>query len=256
MIISIFNQKGGVAKSTTSINLSSALAVKGKKVLVVDMDAQANSTCGFGIDDEELEKTIYTLLTSKNITKEMVYDVIQETDFNVDVLPSDLELSEAEITLSNLMSRETILKRILEQVNDDYDYIIIDCPPSLGLLSINSLVASDSLIIPVSASFFSIKGIKHLLNTVNLVRDNLKPNLDILGVLVTLYDQREKISKELRTDLINVFGNKVFNTTIRVNSQIKYSQEEQTPIIHFNKSCNGYIDYMKLANEVIDHERK
>lgn len=257
MIISVFNQKGGVAKTTTTINLGSALVQKGKKVCLVDMDAQSNTTNGVGIDETNLDVTIYDLLTSKKVNKENILEVIKKTDYeNLDVLPSDISLSNAEITLSNIMSRETILSRILEHIKDDYDYIIIDCPPSLGLLSINSLVASDSLIIPVSTSFFSIKGIKHLIDTVGLVQENLKPDLDILGVLITMYDQRKNIAKDIRKDLIEVFGDKVFHSVIRVNSQIEYAQENQTPIIFYNKSCNGYIDYMKLANEVIEYEGK
>jgi len=162
-IISVFNQKGGIGKSTTTVNLGSALGVEGKKVLLVDCDPQANSTVSVGIDDEELDLTVYDLLKEKRVSKDFILKVIQKTSFtNLDVLPSDITLSDAEITLSNSMSRETILSKVLDQIKDDYDYIIIDCPPSLGLLSINSLVASDGVIIPVATSFFSIKGNKEL----------------------------------------------------------------------------------------------
>ncbi|SHH42464.1 ParA family protein [Tepidibacter thalassicus] len=254
-IISIFNHKGGVAKTTTAINLGAALTTKNKKVLLVDMDAQANTTVGVGIDEEKLEVTIYDLLISKEFKKERILEVMKETSYkNLYILPSDITLSNAEITLSSALSRENILNRILKQIKNDFDYIIIDCPPSLGLLSVNSLVASDSLIIPVSTSYFSIKGIKHLIETYNLVKENLKEDLDIMGVLITMYDARKNISKDIKDSLKSVFKDKVFNTLIRINSQIEYAQDRQTPIIYFNKNCNGYTDYMNLADEVINYE--
>lgn len=257
MIISIFNQKGGVAKTTTAINLGAALSQLGKRVLIVDTDPQANATVGFGLNDEELPETIYSLLTSKKVKKERILEVIKKTSYeNLDLLPADITLSDAEITLSQVMSRETILSRILEQIDNEYDYIFIDCPPSLGLLSINSLVASDGLIIPVTASYFSIKGIKHLLNTVQLVQENLKPELDILGVLITNYDARKNIAKEVRASLTKAFGDKVFSAIIRTNSQIEYAQDAQQPIIFFNKKSHGFDDYMELAQEVLNYERK
>lgn len=254
-IISIFNHKGGVAKTTTTINLGAALTTKNKKVLLVDMDAQANTTAGVGINDENLKLTVYDLLTSKEFKKERILNVTQETQYeNLYILPSDITLSNAEITLSSAMSRENILHKILKQIKDEFDYILIDCPPSLGLLSINSLVASNSLIIPVSTSYFSIKGIKHLIETYNLVKENLREDLDIMGVLITMYDSRKNISKDIKESLESVFGEKVFNTLIRINSQIEYAQDKQTPIVYFNKNCNGYIDYMNLADEVISYE--
>jgi len=255
MIITLFNQKGGVGKTTTAINLGSCLAELGKKVLLVDMDAQANTTSGLGIDKTQLESNIYKLLTSKQVSKEEIQEAVIETKYeNLYLIASHISLANAEITLSNAMSRENILKRILDTIKDYFDYVIIDSPPSLGLLSINSLVACDKLIIPVSTTYFAIEGIDDLLNTVNLVRDNLKPDLDILGVLITQYDKRTKISKDIKTKLINVFGNKVFKTFIRTNIDIGYSQEKRIPINEYNKTCNGYIDYIKLAKEVITYE--
>ncbi|MDA8222495.1 AAA family ATPase [Desulfosporosinus sp.] len=254
MIISIFNQKGGVAKTTTTVNLGAALSQLGKRVLIVDTDPQANATVGLGLDDECLKETIYKLLTLKRVKKERILEVLQKTSYEgLDIMPSDITLSDAEITLSQAMSRETILSRILEQISMDYDFTLIDCPPSLGLLSINSLVASDALIIPVTPSFFSIKGIKHLLNTVNLVQEKLKPELYIMGVLIANYDARKNLSKEIRNNLTEVFGDKVFNTFIRTNSQIEYAQDAQQPIVFFNQKSNGFEDYMSLAREVITH---
>lgn len=254
-IISIFNQKGGIGKSTTTVNLGAALATKDKKVLLLDMDPQANTTVSVGINDEDLKSTVYKLLKSKKLSKKSILEVIQDTPYkNLSVLPSDITLSDAEITLSNNMSRETILSRVLDNIKDDYDYIIIDCPPSLGLLSINALVASDGVLIPVATSFFSIKGIKHLFNTINLVQENLKPELQVIGVLITMYDQRKNIAKDIKNNLMDTFDDKIFSTLIRINSQIEYAQDEKIPVIHYNKSCNGYLDYMNLADEVLNYE--
>ncbi|MBZ9637581.1 ParA family protein [Clostridium sp. FP1] len=255
MIISIFNQKGGCGKSTTTINLGAALASQGMKVLVVDMDAQANTTNGVGIDDEELEVTIYDLLISKKITYENIKEVIKKTTYeNLECLPSDIQLSNAEIELASAMSRETILKKIIDKIKNDYDYILIDSPPSLGLLSVNSLVASDKLIIPVNTSYFSVKGIKHLMNTFNLVKDNLNENIEIMGVLITMFTSRKTIAKNIKESLIEVFGAKVFDSIIRVDSKIEYSQDAQEPVIYFNNKCNAFDDYMSLSKEILNYE--
>lgn len=256
MIISIFNQKGGCGKSTTTINLGSALASIGKKVLVVDMDAQANTTNGVGIDDEALETTIYDLLTDKKITKDKINSVIIKTDFdNLYCLPSDIQLSNAEIELSSVISRETVLRKILSMIKEEYDYIIIDSPPSLGLLSVNSLVASDKLIIPVNTAYFSIKGIKHLMNTYTLIKENLNNNLEIMGVLITMFSSRKNIAKSIKESLEEVFGDRLFEHVIRVDSKVEYSQDVQTPVIFFNNSCRAFDDYMSLAQEVLNYEQ-
>mgnify|MGYP001314977957 CR=1 FL=1 len=256
-IIGVFNQKGGVAKTTTTSNLGSAIAMKGNKVLMVDLDPQANCTNALGVDDETLEQSIYDLLISqKKVKKEGILEITKKTSFNVDLLPSDISLADAEQTLSNVISRETVLKKLLDQVRDDYDYILLDCPPSLGLLSINALAASDYIIIPVYPSYFSVKGIKHLLKTYTLVKDNLNQKLDIMGIVLTKFDQRINKHKEIKGDLekLQVFENKVFKTVIRVNSELEYAQDEQKPITFYNTNCNGYIDYTNLADEVLSHD--
>lgn len=264
MIISVFNQKGGVAKTTTTTNLACALAEKGKRVLIVDLDPQANSTNALGIDDEGLEQSIYNLLQEynnvtdkKHFKKERILEFIQQTSFKVDMLPSDINLAEAEQTLSSAVSREMILSKILNMIKDNYDYTFIDCPPSLGLLTINALSASDQLIIPVYPSYFSVKGIKQLLRTYELVKDNLKPQLDIMGVVVTKYDQRISKHKEIKNDLehLQVFKDKVFKTPIRTNAELEKAQDSQQPINFFNRDCNGFTDYMSLADEVINYGR-
>jgi len=257
MIISVFNQKGGCGKSTTCCNLGAYLSRHGKKVLLVDIDPQANLTVSVGINDETLDKTIYDLLRSSEFKKERILEVIQETSYErLSIIPSDITLSDAEITLSSLMKREEILKKILNQIKDRYDYILIDCPPSLGLLSINALVASDQLIIPVSPTFFSLKGVKHLINTFNLVKDNLNSELEIMGILITLFDGRKKISKDIRNILMETFGDKVFNTIIRADVKIENSQDSLIPIIYYVEKSKACDDYVEFGKEVLRWEQK
>lgn len=251
-IISVFNQKGGCGKTTTCCNIGAYLALQGKKVLLVDSDPQANLTISVGIDDEALEKTIYDLLRSSQVKKERVLEVIQKTTYeNLSIIPSDITLSDAEITLSTSMKREEILNRILKQVKDDYDYVLIDCPPSLGLLSINALVASDYLIIPVSPDYLSLKGIKNLLNTFELVKDNLNPKLEIMGIVITKYGNRKSIAKNIKNILIENFGNKVFKSPIRIDVKVEDSQDNLIPLIYFNKKSRACEDYTKLGEEIL-----
>jgi chromosome partitioning protein len=251
-VISIFNQKGGVGKSTTASNIAAYLARHGKKVLAVDMDSQSNLTASFGIDDEELQLTVYDLLKNKNVNTNDIEEVLIETKYDrLHLLPSDISLSNGEITLSSYKDREYLLRNIINNTKRAYDYVIIDCPPALGLLSVNSLVASDYIIIPVTPQFFSIKGIKDLINTYNLIRDGYNENLDILGVLITRFDARKKISKDIRSSLQEVFGDKLFNTIIREDVKIEYSQDEQAPIIYYYEKCKGYEDYTELGKEVL-----
>jgi chromosome partitioning protein len=254
-VITVFNQKGGCGKTTTCTNLAAALTKHDKKVLIIDMDPQANSTVALGIDDEALEVSIYNLLVMKKITEADVLMVIKSTQFeNLSILPSDITLSDAEISLSNVMSRELILKKILETIKDHYDYVIIDCPPSLGLLSINALCASEHIIIPVSPAYFSMKGIKHLLDTIKEVQDGINGDLKIMGVALTLYDSRKTLAKDIRDTLSSFFEAKFFKTIVRVDSQIEYSQDNQIPVVFYNAKSKGYEDYMNLALEVLNHE--
>lgn len=252
MIISIFNNKGGVAKTTTTSNLGAYLARHGKKVLLVDMDAQANLTSSVGLEDDELEVTINDLLREQEFKKERILEVMQPTEFErLYILPSDITLSDAEIELSSYDDRESILKKILYSVNDIFDFILIDCPPNLGLMSVNSLVASEYLIIPMSPGFFSSKGIKHLVDIFKLIKETLNPNLDILGILLTRYDARKNISKEIRENIVAALGDKVFNTVIREDVKIEYSQENQKPIIYFYEKCRAHDDYVGFGKEVL-----
>jgi len=254
IIISFFNQKGGVGKSTSTINIGAIIASADKKVLIADMDSQASATVCVGVDDENLEMSIFDLLKNRKSTKKDIENAIIHTKFeNLDILPSNIELSNADIELSSYLNRESLLKNVLLKVKDQYDYILIDCPPNLGLLSVNSLVASDFLIIPVSPSFLSIKGIKHLLNTFNLIKENINESLEIMGVLITLFDGRKNIAKEIRVKLNTVFTDQIFETVIRMNSQIESSQDAQKPIMYFNQKCNGFVDYAAVSQEILDY---
>ncbi|OLN33823.1 ParA family protein [Desulfosporosinus metallidurans] len=257
MIISIFNQKGGVGKSTTVTSLAAAMTKLGKKVLVVDMDPQANSTLGCGVDDESLEEdsTIFRLLKEPRLYKDLIESLIIETQYgNLHLLASDISLSDAEIVLANAMSREHLLSKVLRFVEDDYDYILIDCPPALSLLSLNALVASDKLIIPLKPGYFSSKAIKHLLETVNRIQENLKPDLRILGILITQYDARKKdLNESLPKRILDY---KVFETHIRVDAQVEYAQENMMPIPFFNGKSKASEDYMNFAEEVIVDGKK
>lgn len=258
MIISIFNQKGGVGKSTTVTSLASALTKLSKKVLVVDMDPQANSTVALGIDDESLteDNTIYRLLREQRLHKNLIESLIIHTQFeNLDVLASDIYLTDAEIVLANAMSREHLLSKILAHVQVSYDFILIDCPPSLGLLSINALVASDSLIVPLTAGYFSSKAMKHLLTTIYRVQENLKPQLTIMGILITKYDARKR---ELNASLPEgkILDFPIFYTKIRIDTQVEYAQENMMPIVFYREKARASEDYMKLAEEVIADGKK
>lgn len=252
MIISIFNQKGGCAKTTSCCNLGAYLSSHGKKVLLVDMDPQSNLTVSVGIDDETLDKTIYDLLKDVEVNKESIQEVIQKTPYDrLYILPADITLSDAEITLSSLMKREERLKMILAEIQDDFDFILIDCPPSLGLLSINALVCSDYVIIPVSPSYFSMKGLKHLIQTYKLVKKQLNPRLEIMGILITIFNSRKIISKEIRETLIETFGDKVFTNPIRVDAKVENSQDNLTPVIFFTSKSKAAEDYIKFGKEVL-----
>lgn len=253
MIISIFNQKGGVGKSTTVTSLAAALTMLDKKVLIVDMDPQANSTLGVGVNDESLDEnsTIYRLLKEPRLHKDLVKSLIIETNYNnLHLIPADIYLSDAEIVLSNAMNRERVLAKVLKFIQDDYDYILIDCPPSLGLLSLNAMVASNQLIVPLTTGFFSSKAIKHLLTTVSRVQENLNSELNIMGILITKFDARKKgLNAGLPEE--KILNYKIFETVIRIDTQVEYAQENMMPVPFYNEKSRASKDYMKLAEEVI-----
>ncbi len=253
VIISYFNAKGGVAKTTSCVNIGAIIASAEKKVLIVDIDSQASATACVGINEEELKLTIFDLLKNKKATLKDIKNVIIHTKFdNLDIIPSNIGLSTADLELSGFMDREMILKNILEKLKDDYDYIFIDCPPNLALMSINSLSASDYIIIPVSPNFLSVKGIKHLVSAYNLIKKGVNPKLEIMGILITMYDSRKNIAKDIRNQLSKVFNDQIFDTVIRMNSQIEYSQNNQTPLIYYNQKCTAFEDYCKISQDIIN----
>lgn len=256
MIISVYNQKGGTGKTTTATNLAAILAMQGKKVLQVDIDPQGNSTSGLGFHKHDMENTIYELMKHKKFGVDKIQEYIYETPFeNLHLIGANKRLKDAEMELINVISRETILSRIIAQIKEYYDYIIVDCPPTNGLLSQNAMVASDYLIIPISPEYFAVEGVVDLIETFQEVQDTLNPKLEIMGVLLTQYDERIGLSKSTKRDLRSTFGDKMFKTVIRIDSQIKYSQENKMPVVFFNKNSRGFEDYKSLGMEVLKNER-
>jgi len=247
-IITIANQKGGVGKTTTAINLSASLGVLEQKVLLVDIDPQSNSSSGLGVNVRELDKTIYDLL----LDQENVYEVIIDTGFpNLSILPASINLVGAEIELVNQENREKRLKFVLDKIVDEYDFLIIDSPPSLGLLTVNGLTAANSVIIPVQCEYYALEGLGQLLNTISLVKHNFNPNLDIEGVLMTMHDSRLKISNSVIEDVRKHFQNKVFKTIISRNVRLAEAPSFNMPVIEYDVTSTGAQNYLALANEIL-----
>ncbi|MDQ6985908.1 MAG: AAA family ATPase [Candidatus Dojkabacteria bacterium] len=252
MILSISNQKGGVGKTTTTLNLAVFLANKGKKVLIVDIDPQANLTSGIGFtrdrDKDTKYKTTYDLLINKVDPNSIIKPTRVE---HLDILPSGIELAGAEVEMVNSMSRETILKRALDIIKDDYDYILIDCPPSLGLITINGHVASDKVLIPVQAEYFALEGLGQLINTIKLVKENLNSQLDIGGVVLTMFDTRTNLSKDIAAELQNFFGEKLFDTIVPRNIRLSEAPSHGLSIFEYDPESTGAKAYERLTEEII-----
>ena len=250
-IIAIANQKGGVGKTTTSINLSASLAAKGKKVLVIDTDPQGNTTSGFGIEKNELEDTIYELILGEcSIRDCIISNVIK----NVSVVPSNVNLAAAEIELIGVDKKEFILKNEVDYVKDDYDFIIIDCPPSLNMLTINSMTTADSVLVPIQCEYYALEGLSQLIHTINLVKERLNPNLNIDGVVFTMYDSRTNLSMQVVENVKQNLNQKVYNTLIPRNIRLAEAPSYGMPINMYDPKSAGAEAYRLLAEEVINRE--
>ena len=252
-IISVANQKGGVGKTTTTVNLGACLASLGKKVLLVDMDAQGNATSGVGIRNPDVTRDIYDVLVNELPIDEAT--LITEHE-NLSIVPATLQLAGAEIELTSMMARESRLKGSLAEVSSQYDYILIDCPPSLGHLTINSFTASDSILIPVQCEYYALEGLSQLLNTVRLVQKHFNPELEIEGVLLTMYDARTNLGNEVVEEVRKYFREKVYETIIPRNIRLSEAPSHGKPIIDYDPRSRGAEVYQALAKEVVSREEK
>lgn len=252
-IIALSNQKGGVGKTTTAMNLATGLAACGKKVLVVDFDPQGNTTTGFGINKTEARKNSYTLVMNRCTLEEAV---CKTSVPNLDIIPSTIHLSGAEVELVSLMAREKRLKEAFGEEIFAYDYVFIDCAPSLGLLTLNALTAATEVLIPLQCEFFAMEGLSQLFQTIELVKKNLNPTLNISGVLLTMFDSRNNLSSMVEEDVRRHLGGKVFNTMIPRNVRVSEAPSFGKPVLLHDIHCAGSKAYMKLAAEVISRENK
>ena len=246
--IVIANQKGGVGKTTTSINLSAALAEQGQKVLVIDMDPQGNTTSGLGVEKDEVENTVYELLLVECTIQECMQKEIFE---NLSILPANINLAGAEIELISAENKEYLLKNTLDEVKDQYDFIIIDCPPSLNLLTINSMCAGDTVLVPIQCEYYALEGLSQLMHTIDLVKERLNPNLEMEGVVFTMYDARTNLSLQVVESVKNNLNQKVYKSIIPRNVRLAEAPSYGMPITKYDKRSTGAESYRLLAEEVI-----
>ena len=250
-VIAVFNQKGGVGKTTTNVNLTASLGTMGKKILVLDLDPQGNTTSGYGIEKYEVEKTIYDVI----IDGVDISETILKTEFeNIDIVSSDTDLAGCEIELTSRDNREYILKNAIDKVRDNYDYIFIDCPPSLGMLTINSLTAVDSVLIPIQCEYYALEGVSQLMGTIKLVKSRLNPELDIQGVVLSMFDGRANLSIQVVEEVKKYFRGRVYTTLIPRNVRLAEAPSHGMPVHYYDSKCKGAVAYMELAEEFIDLE--
>jgi len=251
-IFSIVNQKGGVGKTTTAINIATAMAAIGKKILLIDLDPQGNASTGLGIDNEDRHNTIYEVIIGQIKPQEAV---LKTKIPNLKIITSTVDLSASEVELVNVENREFLLKNALKEIVAEFEVIIIDCPPSLGLLTLNALCASDSILIPMQCEFFSLEGLSHLLNTVGLIKDNLNQNLAISGIILTMHDKRNKLTEQVEEDVRNFLGDKVYENHIPRNVRLSEAPSYGLPGVIYDSKCTGSVAYLKLAKEIIKKEQ-
>ena len=246
-VISVANQKGGVGKTTTTVNLGTLLAKKGKKILLIDADPQGNATSGLGVE-KEVEFSTYDILVNETQMEEAIQETIIK---NLMVCPSNMNLAGAEVELVSMMSREQRLKEKLDEIKDNFDYILIDCPPSLGLITLNAFTASDSVLIPVQCEYFALEGLGQLLNTINLVKKHLNKNIYVEGALLTMYDIRTNLSNQVVKEVKKYFDNKVYKTVIPRNVRLSEAPSYGMPITEYDPRSKGAKSYMKFAKEFL-----
>ena len=250
--ICIFNQKGGVGKTTTNINLCAYLAMEGYRVLTIDIDPQGNTTSGLGLDKNSLDFSMYDVLVSDTTIKESIIksDLVQ----NLSIAPSTMELAGAEVELINKEIREKIMKDKLKEIEDEYDYVFIDCPPSLGVLTINALSCADSVLIPIQCEFYALEGVSQLMSTVQLVKKSLNKKLDIEGVIMTMFDFRTNLSNEVLKEVQKFFNEKVYKTTIPRNVRLAEAPSFGLPIMLYDEKCKGAEAYVNLTKEFLNRQ--
>ena len=250
-IIAIANQKGGVGKTTTAINLSASLAEKGRKVLAIDMDPQGNLSSGLGLDKNTIEGTIYDMIIGESDVEKVIH---KDTIENLDILPSNVDLSAVEIEMIDVENKEFVVKNAIQKVRDNYDYVIIDCPPSLSLLTVNAMTTADSVLVPIQCEYYALEGLSQLIHTVELVKDRLNPILEIEGVVFTMYDARTNLSLQVVENVKENLEQNIYKTIIPRNVRLAEAPSYGTPINQYDPRSSGAESYMRLAEEVISRE--
>lgn len=252
-VFAFSNQKGGVGKTTTAINLAAYIARLGKKVLLLDFDPQGNATSGFGIEKNQLDNNCYDMLMQNCLASQVVMPTVIE---NLSIIPSNIDLAAAEVDLVSVPSRESALKRAIAPIRDNFDYIFIDCPPSLGLITLNALVASDSVIIPIQSEFFALEGLSQLMNTIKIVKQRLNPQIYINGVILTMYNARTTMSKQVAEEIMKYFGDKIYTVPVPRNIKLVESPSFGVPVVLHAPYSDGALAYENLAKQFLQREEK